>query len=141
MRLVIDCSVAMKWLVDEDGSQLALSILRTKHELLLPDFWAAEATSVVWKQHRRGLITKDEAEWGLRLLLAMPRTSTLDMGLYWRALRIGMETGQSTYDTLYLAFAIVANADKLIVADARFLQTMRKDYGDLMMALEDWPAA
>ncbi len=42
MTLVVDASVALKWVLDEPDSHLA----QGEEELLAPDFWLNEATSV-----------------------------------------------------------------------------------------------
>ena len=141
MRLVVDCSVAMKWVIEEPGSDIALRVLASSDELLLPDFWLAEATSVLWKNHKRGTITAARAADGLKLLAAMPTTTTTDMRLHAFALQVSMDTGQSPYDTLYLAFAMVTNADRLIVSDAPFLKAMQPSFSYMMMSLKDWSAA
>ena len=64
-------------------------------------------------------------ERGLELLPAqVSPTSTSDLGLHDVALDIGIAAGQSTYDTLYLAFAIAMSARGVIVADGPFVRNM-----------------
>ena len=126
MPLVVDASVALKWVLHEPDSHFAEALLRIEPDLLVPDFWLGEATNVLWLQVRRKLLTSEEAREGLALLRAqVPPTPTADMDLHEVALEIGMAVNHSTYDTLYLAFAIAMGATGLVVADGPFVRDMR----------------
>jgi predicted nucleic acid-binding protein len=49
--LVVDASVAIKWLTDEPDTPLALRV----HELgatAAPDLLVAECVNILWKKHR-----------------------------------------------------------------------------------------
>lgn len=52
-------------------------------------------------------------------------TPTADMHLDAVALDIGIATGHSTYDTLYLAFAVAICAGAVVTADGSFVQSIR----------------
>ncbi len=107
MALVVDASVGLKWALAEADSRFAEALVRTEPDLLVPDFWLHEATNVLWLQVRRKLLAPDEAREGLGLLRALVEpTPTGRMGLHEAALDIGMAINHSTYDTLYVAFAI-----------------------------------
>lgn len=126
MPLVVDASVALKWVLNEPDSHFAEALLRIEPDLLLPDFWLGEATNVLWLQVRRKLLTPEEAREGLDLLRTLlSPTPTADMNLHEVALEIGMAVNHSTYDTLYLAFAIAMGARGLVVADGTFVRDMR----------------
>jgi hypothetical protein len=64
------------------------------------------------------------------------------MDLHEIALEIGMAVNHSTYDTLYLAFAIAMGARGLVVSDARFVRAMRShpDPGlaAMLTPLDEW---
>jgi predicted nucleic acid-binding protein len=68
LSLVVDASVALKWVLQEPDSPIADALIRIEPELLIPDFWFGEATNVLWVQVRRKLLTPDEAREGLALL-------------------------------------------------------------------------
>jgi predicted nucleic acid-binding protein len=126
LPLVVDASVALKWVLQEPDSHFAEALLRTEPDLLIPDFWMGEATNVLWLQVRRKLLTPNEAREGLVLLRTqIPPTPTADMDLHDVALEIGMAVNHSTYDTLYLAFAIALGASGVVVADGPFVRDMR----------------
>ena len=126
MPLVVDASVALKWVLQEPDSHFAEALLRIEPDLLVPDFWLGEATNVLWLQVRRKLLTPEEAREGLALLRTqIPPTPTGDMDLHDVALEIGMAVNHSTYDTLYLAFAIAMGASGVVVSDGPFVRDMR----------------
>ena len=65
--LVIDASIAIKWVVEEDGTDLALA-LRQKARLMAPDLIVAECANILWKKAQRKELSKDEALIAARLL-------------------------------------------------------------------------
>lgn len=126
MGLVADASVALKWIIQEPDSIIAKALIRIEPELPIPDFRLGEATNVLWVQVRRKLLTPDEAREGLALLLALIHpTRTAGMDLHEVALEIGIAVNHSTYDTLYLAFAIAMGARGVVVSDGPFVQDLQ----------------
>jgi predicted nucleic acid-binding protein len=126
LALVADASVALKWVLQEPDSHLAEALLRTETDLLVPDFWLGEATNVLWLQVRRRLLSPDEAREGLALLRTLVEpTPTGDLRLHEVALEIGMIVNHSTYDTMYLAFAIAMGARGVVVSDRPFVRDMQ----------------
>ena len=133
-------------MLQEPDSHVAGMLAREGGDLLVPDFWLNEATNVLWLQVRRKLLTPDEAREGLELLRAqVPPTPTGDMGLHDVALEIGMAVGHSTYDTLYVAFALAAGAARLVVADGPFVAAMARHpdpvLAGMLLPLREWGAA
>ena len=55
-----------------------------------------------------------------------PPTPTDDLDLHDVALEIGLAIDHSTYDTLYVAFAIAMGARGLVAADGGFVRDMRR---------------
>lgn len=126
MALVVDASVALKWVLDEPDSDLAAALLRIEPDLLVPDFWLSEATNVLWLQVLRKRLTPDEAREALALLRAqIEPMPTADMHLHEVALDIGIAIEHSTYDTLYLAFAVAVGASAVVTADKSFARSIR----------------
>lgn len=127
MTLVVDASVALKWVLDEPDSHLAHALAEGGEEILVPDFWLNEATNICWLQVRKGKWSADEAREGLMLLRALvPPTPTADLDLHDVALEIGIAVHHSTYDTLYIAFAIAVGARGVVVADGPFVRAMAR---------------
>jgi predicted nucleic acid-binding protein len=141
VALVVDASVALKWVLEEPDSHLAQALADGEETLLVPDFWLGEATNVCWVQVRKGRWSADEAREALALLRdLLPPTPTGDLALHDVALDIGLTVDHSTYDTLYVAFAIAMGARGVVGADGAFVRDMRRhpDLADLLIPLADW---
>jgi predicted nucleic acid-binding protein len=143
VALVVDASVALKWVLPEPDSHLAQALAEGDEELLVPDFWLNEAANVCWLQVRKGKWLPDEAREALELLHAqVPPTPTGDLALHDVALDIGLAVNHSTYDTLYVAFAVAVGARGVVVADRAFVSDMNRhpdpELADLLIPLEAW---
>lgn len=143
MTLVVDASVGLKWVLQERDSHLAQALAVGDEGLLVPDFWLNEACNVLWLQVRKEVLSADEAREGLALLRAQVEpTPTADLDLHDLALEIGLATDHSTYDTLYLAFAIVMGARAVVVADGAFVRDMRRHpnphLAAMLVPLDEW---
>jgi predicted nucleic acid-binding protein len=119
---VIDASVAVKWVVNEDGTPEALA-LRKKGKLIAPDLLVAECANVLWKKVQRRELLKEEALLTARLLQhaeieLLPMRSLLET-----ATRISIEVDHPAYDCVYLALA-VANACEFVTADDHFVRKL-----------------
>jgi len=127
VTFVVDASVGLKWVLQEADSPLAERLAGSDANLLVPDFWLNEACNVLWLQVRRKLFTSAEAREALALLRAQVEpTPTAELNLHDIALEIGLTVNHSTYDTLYVAFALAMGAEKVIVADGPFVTAMRR---------------
>jgi predicted nucleic acid-binding protein len=115
--MVIDASVAIKWVVPEVGSEAAGELLG--RELWAPSFWLAEAASALLKKTRRGEITEDEARLRAQDLVDAPIEPIALPILLPSAMRMAGELGHSIYDCFYLAAALLRDAP-LVTADRRF---------------------
>lgn len=117
--LVIDASVAVKWVVAEAGTDDALALRRTR--LIAPDLLAAECANILWKKARRGEMTADEASLAARLLERAdidlkPMRALLDV-----ATRLAVTLDHPAYDCIYLALA-EAEGCPFVTADDRLLR-------------------
>jgi predicted nucleic acid-binding protein len=126
VTLVVDASVGPKWVLQEADSPLAERLAGSDTELLVPDFWLNEACNVLWLQVRRKLFTPNEAREALALLRAQVEpTPTAELSLHDVALEIGLTVNHSTYDTLYVAFALAMGAKRVVVADGPLVTAMQ----------------
>jgi predicted nucleic acid-binding protein len=66
---VIDASVALKWVVEEDGTAEALALRRVAR-LIAPELIIPECANILWKKVQRGQISQHEAFLAARLLQA-----------------------------------------------------------------------
>ena len=117
MRIVIDASVALKWVVSEADSDAADAIL--DQDLMAPVLWLAEAANVLWRKARTREITAEEANARLSELRKAP-VASLSMEPYLeRALELAVEIGHPVYDCIYLALAL-HHRTHVVTADRRF---------------------
>ena len=94
-------------------------------------------------QVRKGNWSADEAREALALLRAqVPPTPTGELALHDVALDIVLSVQHSTYDTLYVAFAIAMGARQVVAADGPFVRAMRRHpnpaLAALVLPLADW---
>ncbi len=122
MKLVIDASIAIKWVVDEPGTTEALA-LRRKAKLIAPDLLIAECANILWKKARRKELTAEEARIAARLLQAAELELLPTRALLEKATRFAMDLDHPAYDCLYLAVAVDQNCP-LATADVRLLQRL-----------------
>jgi predicted nucleic acid-binding protein len=115
--MVIDASVAIKWVVPEVGSEAASDLLG--RELCAPSLWLAEAANALLKKARRGEITQGEARLRAQDLADAPIEPIELPILLPSAMRVAGELGHSIYDCFYLAAALVRDST-LVTADRRF---------------------
>jgi predicted nucleic acid-binding protein len=120
--LVIDASVAIKWVVEEEGTPQALT-LRRKAKLLAPELLVAECANILWKKARRNELSREEALLAARLLQTAAIELVPTRSLLAAATRIAIELDHPAYDCLYLALAI-ANDCRFVAADERFLRKL-----------------
>jgi predicted nucleic acid-binding protein len=118
-RLVVDASVAIKWVIDEPDSESALLLRR--HHLLAPDLLIPECANILWQKVRRNELTEQEAALAARLLeradvdLAPMRT-LLEPAVQW-----AITLDHPAYDCAYLALAITEACD-FVTADEQLVR-------------------
>jgi len=117
VTVVIDASVALKWVLDEPGSEAAAALRR--EELIAPGLWLAEAANALWRYVRLGQLTSEEAIVFLSELISAPIASLPMERHIERALGLGTEIGHPIYDCIYLALALHYDTH-VLTADRRF---------------------
>ncbi len=124
MTLVVDASVAIKWVVQESGSFEADALIK-EQPLIAPDFLLLECANVLAQHERRGALQRDDAD------ARLGRIGTLGVRLYptrdfvREAHRLAVTLRQSAYDCLYLALAREQGV-RLVTADIRFAEAAEK---------------
>jgi predicted nucleic acid-binding protein len=120
--LVIAASIAIKWVVEEDGTPQALA-LRRRGKLIAPELLVAECANILWKKVGRGELSKDEAVFAARLLQAAEIELLPTRSLLETATRIAIELDHPAYDCLYIALT-VENGCQFVTADDSLLRKL-----------------
>jgi len=138
MNLVIDASVAAKWLLTEADTDKATALFRgwtaKRYELLAPEILPVELGSTLGKRVMRGLLPLGEA---IRLLnefndLGVPLHPIAELAD--AAFALALRFRHSVYDGLYLALAQKSGAD-FVTADEKLFRQARP--GSTVL-LRDW---
>jgi len=120
--LVIDASIAVKWVVEEEGTPEALA-LRQRTKLIAPDLLVAECANILWKKAARGELSKEEAILAAKLLQGAEVELLPMRSLFETATSLAIELDHPAYDCIYLALA-VENDCPFVTADERFLRKL-----------------
>ena len=143
VAVVIDASVAIKWVIEEEGTPQALALL--SYALAAPDLLIAECANILWKKVRFGELSSKEANFAAGLLARadielMPMRPHLQA-----ATRLAIALDHPAYDCIYVALAEAEGA-RLVTADARLVQKLAAHAGgrfqDRVVALSNsaaWP--
>ena len=118
--LVIDASIALKWLLPESLSQEALALLTAYPLLHVPDLVYPEIGNILWKRVRKGEITQEKAGELLSWLANLSLSVHPSAPLIHTALEIACGYGRTVYDSLYIALA-VREGCQVVTADEKLL--------------------
>lgn len=118
MAIVVDASVALKWVIEEEGSDAARSLIESD-ELAAPDLLFIECANVLWAKVRRKQIQRPDAMAAFAAIEAAPISSVPSRAHAASAQAIAFELDQTAHDSLYLAMALAERAT-LITADEAF---------------------
>lgn len=121
MTIVIDASIALKWVLEEPGSDAAEELL--EKDLVAPSLWLLEAGNALWRRTVRRELTQAEAEERLTELAKAPVASVpLEQDLP-EAMRLALQLNHPVYDCLYLALAKRLGT-YVVTADTRFVHAV-----------------
>ncbi|MBX9821877.1 MAG: type II toxin-antitoxin system VapC family toxin [Afipia birgiae] len=118
--LVADASIAIKWVVAEEGSDTAVD-LRSRFRFVAPELLIPECANTLWKKVQRGELARDEAVLAARLL-ERSGVELLPMGgLLEETTNLAIELSHPAYDCAYL---IVAHrtGSRFVTANTRLLR-------------------
>jgi predicted nucleic acid-binding protein len=116
--LIVDASVAYKWLVADDDSYAALA-LRRDHEVVAPDLLMIECRNAALNNFRKGTLSLEEALSIDHDLERLSLPTLPSVSFVTNAFSIALALRHPIYDCIYVAAAIAANRI-LVTADRRF---------------------
>lgn len=125
MTLVIDASVAVKWLVPEPDNERALALYdRASGQMHAPDLLLVEVAGAVVRRANERLIDLSEArdlldEWLTMSAAPAMVSHTIRWELVRSAARLAIDLGHPIKDCVYLALAIELGCP-LVTADVKF---------------------
>lgn len=117
--IIIDASVAVKWVVSEVGSAAAVALL--KQRLGAPALWLSEASNALWAKVMRRQLTSDEARGQAADLADAPVTPIALPLLLPTAMSMALELEHPIYDCFYLSAALQKDTH-VVTADRRFVR-------------------
>ena len=122
---VVDASIVVKWLVKEEWSDEAASLLEAEAALIAPELLFAEVSNALWSMHRRGDIGGEDFAEATDALRAAPVGVPFSMRqLAAASARLAVDLDHPVYDCFYLALAMQEQYS-VITADARFHEKVR----------------
>ena len=122
--VVVDASLAVKWLVVEEHTQEANALARhwsaQGTQMVAPHYMRVEAINALYKRMVRGERTLEAVAVGIEVLLAMDIELRDVSSMHTRAVHLASELRQgAVYDSHYLALAESLECE-LWTADQRF---------------------
>ncbi len=110
--LVVDASLALAWLFDDEDHPKAISALERLKEdgAVVPQLWHLEIRNALLTAERRGRISLDDIGERLDALNGLPILTDEDPN-YRVAFDLAWKHGLSFYDALYLELAIRQDAE------------------------------
>jgi predicted nucleic acid-binding protein len=139
--LVIDASVAIKWLVPEEMSDVARDIYGVGDRLVAPRLIKTEVANALARKTIQGLLSRQEATYHFSTLpVLLPELIEVD-DLIEPALENACALRHPIYDLIYLETARRFDA-QLVTADRRFSAKLAgSDLARHITLLSDWRSA
>jgi predicted nucleic acid-binding protein len=122
-RIVVDASVAVKWLIDEEHSALAGAL--SDRQMSAPSLLLIECANALLRRARAGDIPAPAVPTKVRALWLVPVRLVPSERYLEGAIALATELRHSIYDCLYLALALDERAP-LVTADGRFVEAIRR---------------
>jgi predicted nucleic acid-binding protein len=123
MTVVVDASIAVKWLLEEPGSAAAAALLDGTRKLIAPDLLRIETAAAITRRARMKQLSADDAR-----RICSDWLQTIDQGTVLllpaadhmvRAVELAIQINHPLQDCLYLAVACAFDAP-LVTSDPTF---------------------
>jgi predicted nucleic acid-binding protein len=109
-RIVIDASVALKWVLNDEehiaeASQILLDMQAGGLEVFAPDLLCYEFSNVLWLAARQGRLTSQNARAAARFFQQLRIQYQPPDAFWYPALDIAFQYQRTFYDSAYIALA------------------------------------
>ncbi|MGH9744921.1 MAG: type II toxin-antitoxin system VapC family toxin [Candidatus Acidiferrales bacterium] len=139
-RLVVDASVAAKWLLppaDEPFVDIATRLLdgytNKQIEILVPDLFWVEVGNLLWSAARAGRCTQDHAKTALARIAEREFPTVPSVAVLRLAFEIAIACGRTVYDSVYVALAQLSAA-QFVTADEKLVNALEGKYPVISLA-------
>lgn len=121
--LVVDASVALKWLVPEVDHAAALRVLESGRDLVAPDLISVEVANAIWKKVQRQELTAKHAREMIADFSTLAVETIALRRLVDDALDVALAIGRTVYDSAYVALAMRLET-QVVTADRRLANAL-----------------
>lgn len=139
MKYVLDCSVALKWVLAEADSGRAIRLRdeydAATHELIAPDIFTPEIANGLATAERQGRINAGEAAIFFHDIVCNAPAIYPTPPLLIRAIEFSLSTRQAVYDCISLALAEEENCE-MVSADDKFVRKLRPQFPYLIRLVD-----
>lgn len=124
MRWVVDASVAVKWVVQEEGRDAARRVLLQNDELIAPEFLLIEVANVLRSKVLKGQIASAQTDGSIGTVKEAIDRFVPDQELAELALELSLKLSHSAYDCVYLACMQRHDAG-MVTADRKLINKLQ----------------
>jgi predicted nucleic acid-binding protein len=122
--IVVDASVAVRWIANEPDAESALMLLQ-RDDLAAPDLLAVEVGSALRRKEKDGELTRGQVVAGLELIFDRVRLHASTSSLMVRAVEISAALGHPIYDCMYVTLT-EALGGRFVSHDIELLKRVRR---------------
>ena len=134
--IIVDTSVAAKWIVQEPGREQALALLDGSLDIEAPDLLMPELASVLRKKEKLGEVDREQARLGVAAAASAVNKFIPSVELIDDAIRLSNQLDHSPYDCFFLAASLGRGV--LITADVVFQRKCEAcGFGEAVLTLSD----
>ena len=120
MSLIVDASVAVKWVSEEPESLAARDLFAGGNRLIAPEHLLFEVANALRKKLARGAVTRVQATSAVLVTAQAFDELVETRPLLAKAVELAFDFNHAVYDCIYLALALRERAP-LITVDQRLL--------------------
>lgn len=125
MSIIVDASVAVKWVTNEGNSERAEAVFADEDELIAPDLILAEVGNALWKKLQLKALTRAQVQAASSVMPSYFSILVSCAELAPNAVALALDLDHPVYDCFYLALA-ARERGTLVTADDRLFAAARK---------------